>query len=202
MRILIDVPSYEHIENETFKSIYDLDTCGHEVEFRYTVGYGVAMARNRMGMHAQEGKFDAILMVDNDVVLPRDALANLLEHDVDVCMGYYRHRWAPDDDVTCLFKPGQKWDSRYTCAELSAKRRDGIHKIRVKGGGMGCALIKTCALDYLPYPWFEWTDHDDRSGSLGEDIDFCIKCEMFGLPVYADTRVACGHAARRILEAG
>ena len=36
-------------------------------------------------------------MVDNDTVLPKDALKNLLDEPVDVCLGYYAHRGASNE---------------------------------------------------------------------------------------------------------
>ena len=52
--------------------------------------------------------------------------------------------------------------------------------------------------DALPFPWFVWKDvrFDRQTGrvdSHGEDIDFCLKCEQSGIPIYLDTRVECEH---------
>ena len=92
MKILIAVPSYENIYPDTFKSIYDLDKCGHEVLFEFVRGYDVATARNRIAQKAMDLGTDYVLMVDNDVTLPKDALANLLEDPKPVCLGFYAHR--------------------------------------------------------------------------------------------------------------
>ena len=78
------------------------------------------------------------------------------------------------------------------------KRENGIYTLRVKGGGMGCCLIRTDVFDVLKFPWFVWSDvrFDRNTGkveSCGEDIDFCEKCEQAGIPIYADTRVECEH---------
>ena len=105
-KILICVPTFENVYPDTFKSIYDLDTDGHEVEFEYVRGYDCATARNRIATIALNNEADYVLMVDNDVVLPKDALKNLLENEALVCLGYYAHRDTNNlySGRTCLCK--------------------------------------------------------------------------------------------------
>lgn len=45
-KILIAIPTFENIMLETFKSIYDLNDCGHELTFEFIKGYDCARARN------------------------------------------------------------------------------------------------------------------------------------------------------------
>ena len=92
MKILIAVPTFENIYPDTFKSIYDLDSGEHEIEFDFVRGYDVATARNKIAQEAIDKDVDYVLMVDNDVILPKDALINLLDDPKDVCLGYYAHR--------------------------------------------------------------------------------------------------------------
>ena len=92
MKILIAVPTFENIYPDTFKSIYDLDVSGHDVSFEYVRGYDCATARNRIAQTALDRKTDYVLMVDNDVVLPEDALINLADDLKEVCLGFYAHR--------------------------------------------------------------------------------------------------------------
>ena len=40
--ILIAVPTFENIYPDTFKSIYDLDIEGHDVQFEFVRGYDCA----------------------------------------------------------------------------------------------------------------------------------------------------------------
>ena len=50
MKILIAVPTYETIFPDTYKSIWDMDKCGHEVQFEFVRGYDVATARNNINV--------------------------------------------------------------------------------------------------------------------------------------------------------
>lgn len=210
MRILIAVPTFETIYPDTFKSIYGLDGDNNELMFEFVRGYDCATARNAIAQKALDTKSDYVLMVDNDVVLPEDALLNLLEDSKEVCLGYYAHR--DTDNVyrgrTCvckLYKPdGDEYfnyplDSEYTAAELKRLADSGEYKVQIHGGGMGCALIKTDVFRKIKYPWYDWVNYkDDRRGMLSEDLYFCEQCKENQIPVFTDSRVGCGHMLRRV----
>ena len=212
MRILIEVPTYDgRISQATSESLWRLDRCGHEVDYKPRTGYGCAMARNRIAADALNAHYDRVLMVDNDIALPRDALANLLEHDADFAMGYYLNRYARGESrLTTLYKPAFGWEM-FDMEELKALRDRGEHRIEVKGGGMGCALLKVDVFERVEFQWFEWTDIrfdryeaedayacSDKFTSGGEDINFCNACRNVGIEIVADTRVACGHEFREV----
>ena len=212
MRILIEVPTYDgRISQATSESLWRLDRCGHDVDYKPRSGYGCAMARNRIAADALNARYDFVMMVDNDIALPRDALRNLLEHDVDFVMGYYLNRYSRGENrYTTLYKPAWNWQM-YEMGELRDMRERGEHLIKVKGGGMGCALIRTSVFERVEFPWFEWVDQArqkmdvadayesrDAFTSGGEDITFCIQCDLAGIEIHADTRVACGHEFREV----
>lgn len=210
MKILIAVPTFENIYPDTFKSIYDLETSGLDVSFEYVRGYDCATARNRIAQMALDKKTDYVLMVDNDVVLPKDALISLLENPVDVCLGYYAHR---DSDNryrgrSCVCKlydeNGNKHfnyplESEYTADELKELKDNGQFRVQIHGGGMGCAFIKTDVFNRIKYPWYDWVNYaNEHRGMLSEDLYFCEGCRKNSIPIYTDTRVNCGHILRHI----
>ena len=210
MNILIAVPTFENIYPDTFKYIYGLDSGGHDLMFDFIRGYDVATARNKIAQRAIDEDADYVLMVDNDVVLPEDALLNLLEGEKDVCLGYYAHR--NEDNIyqgrTCvcrLYQPNGKayfnypLESEYTAEEMKRFRDEGTTKFQIHGGGMGCALIRTDVFRRLKYPWYDWVNYaDDNRGMLSEDLFFCEKCKHASIPIFTDSRVACGHMMRYI----
>ena len=87
MKILVAVPTFETIYPDTYKSIWDMDKGGHEVLFDSVRGYDVATARNRIAQKSLDLNADYVLMVDNDVSLPKDALLLLLEDAKEVNLG-------------------------------------------------------------------------------------------------------------------
>ena len=210
MRILIAVPTFETIYADTYKSLWDLDKCGHEVLFDSVRGYDVATARNKIAQKAIDLNADYVLSVDNDVALPKDALEKLLEDPKDICLGYYAHR--PNDNLyngrTCICKlrdeTGKAYyhyplESEYTAKELHRLAEAGETKIEIHGGGMGCALVRTDVFRQIPYPWYDWVNYGDANrGMLSEDLYFCVLCRNSGYRIYADVRVGCGHLLRHV----
>lgn len=212
-KILIAVPTFESITPDTFKALWDMDKAGHECDFDFVRGYDCATARNRIAQKTLEGGYDAVLMVDNDVTPPGDALANLYSHGVSCVSGFYLHRDSHNQpsDRTCACKlfddKGELYyhypaESEYTSGELAKQRDLGVNLLEIHGGGMGCILVKASVFTHISYPWFDWVNYkDDNRGMLSEDLYFCEKLRKSGITRYLDTRVACGHLFRRIEEA-
>ena len=212
MNILIAVPSFDERStfNRTFKALWDLDKQDHNVLFETVSGYDCATARNKIVQKSLDLGVDYVLMVDSDTVLPKDALINLLDDKKDVCLGYYAHRgddnlYSGRTNICKLYQPnGVKYfnyplESEYTAAEMDEMRGYGKYKVRVHGGGMGCAFINTEVFRILDYPWYDWVNYaDDNRGMLSEDLFFCELCRKARIPVHTDTRVHCGHILRHV----
>ena len=47
----------------------------------------------------------------------------------------------------------------------------------------------------LDYPWFQYVINDDWS-TLSEDYYFCQQANLYGVEIYMDPRVRCGHLTR------
>lgn len=208
-RILIAVPTYENIYPDTFKSIYDLDKGAHEVDFEFVRGYGVANARNKIAEKMLDSGYDYVLLVDNDEVLKKDALLNLLETEQSyplghsMVVGYCLAR--PRNNInktgrTTVFKFGEKnytADNAYTGEELKHLQEKGVTKLQVRGSGLGCALIHREIFEKIPYPYFKWVDYRNKT-QLSEDLYFCEQFKRIQMPIFVDTRVSCGHLMRHI----
>lgn len=200
MKIFIAVPTFENIYPDTYKSIYGLDPAGHWLVFDFIRGYDCAEARNRIANQAITEKADYVLMVDNDIVLPSDAIAHLMDDPKDVCLGLYAHRGDSNlyDGKVCVYKPGEfNYETLFTAKEMQELREQGQNKVLIHGGGMGCALIKTDVFQRLEYPFFNWTLYANGQ-YLSEDLYFCEQLKNHSIFMFADTRVTCGHMMRRV----
>lgn len=178
---------------ECFKAIYDLDKCGHDVDFEFVKGYDCAKARSTICRKAIDGNYDYVLMVDADTLIPHDALKHLLDPPADVVLGCCPRKNSKDR-MTVLYplktNPLRKgFKNALSYDDLTTPR------IRLKGGGMACAMIKVESLSRLNYPFFKYVVYPDGS-ALSEDLYFCREAVESGLTVEADTRVRCGHLAR------
>lgn len=188
MKILIAVPTFESIEPEVFKSIYNLKS-EHELFFDFCKGYDCAVARNEIGKMAEAGNYDYVLMVDSDTQIPPDTLDLMLDPPADVVLGVCPRKNTKDGKTAIVKLGSPSYHDNYYYSDLPKERT------RVKGGGFACALVKTSVFTQLDYPWFQYVTNEDWS-TLSEDYYFCQLCELFGVDIYVEPRVKCGHLAR------
>lgn len=188
MKILIAVPTFENIQPEVFKAIYELRS-EHELSFEIVRGYDCATARNLIGKLAMAKKFDYVLMIDSDTTVPPDALELMLEEPVDVCLGVCPRKNTKDGKTAIVKSGSHAYHDNYYYSELPET------KVKVKGGGFACALVKSTVFTQLDYPWFQYVNNADYS-TLSEDYYFCQLCGLFGIDIWMDPRVRCGHLAR------
>lgn len=189
MKILIAVPTFETIQPEVFKAIYDLDPAGHDLAFDFVKGYDCAVARNRIGKMAQEGGYDYVLMVDSDTIIPSDTLGFMLEGPVDICLGVCPRKNTNEKKTAMIKFGGSSYHDSYFYPELP----DG--RTRIRGGGFACALVRSYVFTALDYPYFQYVTNADGS-TLSEDFYFCQNAALMGFDVWMDPRVRCGHLAR------
>ena len=187
MKILIAVPTFETIQPEVFKAIYNINSDEHDLYFDFVRGYDCAVARNEIGKIAQAGSYDYVLMVDSDTIIPPDTLDLMLDPPVDVCLGVCPRKNTKDGKTAIVKLGSPAYHDNYYYSDLPEKRT------RIKGGG--CALIKTTVFTELNYPWFQYVTNENWS-TLSEDFYFCQMCELFEIEMWMDPRVKCGHLAR------
>lgn len=208
-RILIAVPTYENIYPDTFKSIYQLEKGEHDIDFDFVRGYDVANARNTIAQATLDGGYDYVLMIDNDEVVPSDALINLIDSDLScplghtMVVGYCLSRptgKANDSGRTTVFRFGGKdytVEDAYTVDELQELRECGMMRLQIRGSGLGCALVHRTVFEKMKYPYFKWVEYNNKT-QLSEDLYFCEQFRSIKKPIFVDTRVACGHMMRHI----
>lgn len=201
-RVMVATPTFDAgIKPATFESVANIDWGEHDVQYKSISGYDCAAARTSIASESVARGFDYVLMVDYDVVVPSDALTTLIGWHEPVMLGYYLQQGSFNpphgDGKTSLCKP-DSFQKQYTSIEVKELRDRGQFKVPVRGGGMGCALIRTDVFEKVSFPYFKYVVYGDKSGRLSEDYYFCKQCREAGMKLYADARVKCGHYFRPI----
>lgn len=180
---------------ETFKSVYGLNVPEGEPRplFDYVKGYGCAQARNKCAKEALDYEsaygITHLMFVDSDVILPSDALENMLEFDADICLGIYPRKNTTTGQ-TEVFLPAERDFTDENNLNISDIPSDP--RIKIKGGGMGCALIKLDLIKRMEYPYFKYVEYENGA-TLSEDNYFCWMAGKLGATIECDTRVRCWH---------
>lgn len=142
---------------------------------------------------ATKGKYDFVMVVEPDIILPQDALINLMHtfivHNCDIAIGIYPER---PSKVKNFARKGQPLNGWLVCmpwnnnpkAEMDITRR---HPFEIEGcAGFGCVLMNTKLMRMCSFP------QRDTNGN-GPDFAFYESARSIGLKIYANPDVRCGH---------
>lgn len=124
-----------------------------------------------------------LAMLDSDVIPPPDFLDRLLDHNLQICGGWYRNKGKENKPVVY---DGYRLseNGRYTFHQVE---QPGKGLMKVAGAGAGCWLMhRTCAekLGRSPYSM-------ERTM---EDFELCLKLHERNIPIWIDWDIACAHA--------
>lgn len=185
-KILIAVPCSRYVEPETFKSIYDLDVPeGYQTEFKIVTGDQIDQIRNLI---AEWGKrYDYLLSVDSDIVLPKDTLTKMISADKDIISGLYIQR-MPNTHTLEVYM-----DKDGGVTNIPHNLITGQGVVEIAACGMGCCLIKGRVFKEMEYPHFHYKSAIDHKDTVSEDIYFCLKARDKGFTVWADSSITCEH---------
>lgn len=185
-RILVAIPTNKYIEPETFKSLWNLTVPeGYELDFQYFYGYQIDQIRNLIADWAK--RYDYLLSVDSDIVLPNDALVKMLAADKPIISGLYIQR-IPNTHTLEVYM-----DNNDGCINIPYDRIENRGVVEIAACGMGCALIKSEVFRTLAYPHYVYTSALNHANTVSEDIYFCMKARKAGFSVWADASIKCDH---------
>ena len=136
------------------------------------------------------GDYDAMLVIESDIIPPPDTLTRLIALDADLAYGCYLFRVTP---VVNIFQAYPR-PSRNPGESLSV--RPGLWKKALQGGivdcsgaGLGCVLIKRHVIEAVPFRIFDANISPVHCDSYFT-ADVWAKTEF---TMRADTAVQCGH---------
>jgi SAM-dependent methyltransferase len=156
----------------------------------------VAQQYNHARRLVLDGGYDAMLIVESDIIIPDDAIEKLWSVDADVVTGLYVFRRQP-----------YEWNAYSALHGMAAAplshARDGANiywgrTFQVQGMGLGCLLIRRIVLEHIEFrhtgvlhgrngknshcDWYFWQDLQLAKTGFGSE--FVAAC---------DSSVVCGH---------
>jgi hypothetical protein len=168
------------------------------LERSVAVGNYIPAQRELIMNDAVDGGFDYLFFVDDDIVLPEDALERLIETAegdpaAAVVGGLYYSRDSARPVAVAA------WNSADTStAHIPAfsATSTGI----VDGVGFGCALLRIATAAQLQAPYFPAHVYIERAArrarQCDEDFLYCERVRRAGAVVRLDARVRCAHYDR------
>jgi hypothetical protein len=154
-------------------------------------GFNVADARNVVIKRAMEEKANYIFFIDDDTVIPRNALVQLFHHlqnneNALLAGGSYYRKYLPLESVPML----EAEDTTPYAMDGNAKIGEVHHNCLVLPSG--CTLIDMKLFDMLEEPYYQAHTVSGRA-ALTEDTVICQKARDLGVDIILDTGIQCLH---------
>lgn len=146
---------------------------------------------NRMRALALDGGYDALLTVEADMIVPPNALGDLLATGADVAYGVYSFRHDYQEGMwNVAAKLRGDGSADWLCSDPEQARRLALARkvVRVEGVGNGCTLIRRNVLEAIPFR---------DNGVVHQDWMLGMDVAAAGFSQVAHLGVLCGHIRDR-----
>jgi hypothetical protein len=131
------------------------------------------------------GPWDAMLVIDDDLILPPDSYARLRKHHVQVVMGMTVRR-TPDHHWSVVISSDDGINGYVTLDQDPDLARDVWGRtIQVWGCGHNPTLIQREVIEKIPFR--------REPGEHGADRFFAFDCNQARIPIFCDTSLIVGH---------
>jgi len=153
-------------------------------------GFNVSDSRNTYVQIAIDKGADWIFSVDDDTIIPRNALVQLFSHQADIIGGFYYRKYFPLESVGMF----EAEDTTPYALDGSYKFGEVLHNVLVLPSG--CTLIKVDLFKRMEPPWYKTFTVNQRA-SLTEDSYLCQRLREMDVDVMMDTSVQCLHVDKQ-----
>jgi hypothetical protein len=187
-KILVATP-HRRKEDGNVTNFFAMQTpAGYTCSITEPYGYTVADAQNYVVQKAIDEGYDYIFFVEDDVLIPRSALVQLIQYKTDAAGGLYYRKYLP------LETAGMHYDKEgYPSSINDYEIGDVIKNTLVLCSG--CTLIKVETLKRIEFPWYKSINVSGRP-ALTSDTYICQKMRDIGAMILTDTGVQCLHIDR------
>lgn len=189
MKILIGIPTTGQIPVEFLNGLDNLRT-EHECVRSYIARSIIHIAREQMAIQMLRDSYDALLFLDDDMIIPPDLVDRLVAQNAPITSALCFKRVPPY--TPCVYEtlelegPGLK---------MGVLEFDTLPKVPfyVDGAGTACMLIRHEVFEKMRKPYFLPLPRS------GEDLAFCIRANQAGYKVRIDPRIRVGHLETRAI---
>lgn len=187
-KILVAAPHRNEKDGNVTNFFMMQTPAGFTCEITEPFGYSVADAQNYVVKKAIDGNFDYVFFVEDDNLIPRNALVQLIHHNTDMVGGLYYRKYLP------LETAGMHYDKDGCPSSIdNYEIGDIIDDTLVLCSG--CTLIKVETLKKIEFPWYKSINVANRP-ALTSDTYICQKMREIGAKIVTDTGVQCLHIDR------
>jgi len=173
--------------------------------------------RNMMRKKVLEENYDYYFDIDQDVIVPKDAIKKLIAHNKEVITGvYYNYTkegekmpilWAPfsEEEQGEIIKNKEKirienlglydslikanWNFKKLNKQIKTEEVEGEKLIEIRACGTGCLMIHRNILERIEFK-------ENFEGGY-DDVLFCSDVwEKLDKKIYCDTSVKCDHLTK------
>jgi GT2 family glycosyltransferase len=173
------------------------------LEMSVAAGLPHHQAANELVKAFLKSDCDSLLLIDDDMIIPYDALNALRDNvdnwDFDIVQGFCTHKSFPPHAVAYLLmdeQPGEPEPLKY--GAIAHLPEDGVTEVDAVGAAITLIrrevledLISEYGPDYTA--WFDFRGHSEM-----EDMRFSQRCKERGFKLAVDTRAKIGHVGSHI----
>jgi hypothetical protein len=199
-KLAIVIPTYQSVSTTFFAHFLGLDRTGVDVTATIVckgVYVAAAMRGFRDELLARDPNFDRMLVIESDMILPKDALQKHASYTEPIVGGaYFMHEYpyqpiftAPNDD--------NSYHRTFSVKEVRDMiANPGLYE--ALNVGFGCTSISREVLENWPEgtPIFanqQGLTTDNHHIEIGHDVAFNLNARRLGWKTYVDTSLQCGH---------
>lgn len=158
---------------------------GIQTELFYNMGTLLINQREQLIHAAKQSGCTHVFFIDSDMTFPVYATEMLLLHNVPfVAATYCTRRWPYK---TVAFKKYKDWES-YLIIDPNDPTQKRLEPVEAVATGF--MMIKAHVFNEVPRPWFGFLYQPEKDDYLGEDMFFCEKMRVHGIPLVIDTVIS------------
>ena len=190
MKILLGIPTTGQFSTEFTQNLIQVGSKRHEISHMYIVKSIIHIAREQFCDTAIRQGYDAIVFLDDDMIIEPDFIDRLARHNAPIVSALCFKRRPPYSP--CVYNDLEANGFHLKAKELEIDTMPE-KSFEVDAAGAACMFIKTSLLKKMKKPWFLPLPY------CGEDLSFCFRLHQMGQKILVDPTIRVGHLEQRAI---